>query len=121
MVAEQRCAVSRVTVLSIEAESVGTQIGRECRAFGLGGLAGLVLGPAVERRLAKFGVGPLLLAWNGVQGIPPAVVIVDSARQFPVVVAVAVGRDAARQAQADVALGLRITETEPCDRENQIG
>src|ERR1700722_18308098 len=110
-----------VVVPSVEAKSMCTQIGRERSAFRLGGLPGLVFRPAVKGRLAEFRIGALLLLGNGVQRIAPAVVIVDSAEKRAVVVTIAVRRDLARQAQADVTLTLGIAEAKSRDRKNQIG
>src|SRR5882757_10682287 len=62
--------------VSVEVKSVGAQIGRERCAFGLGRLTRLVFRPAVESRLAKLGVGALLLVRNRVQCMPPVVVII---------------------------------------------
>jgi len=59
--------------------------------------------------------------WNGVQGIPPAIVIVDRVRKRAVIVAIAVRGHATRQAQTDVTVGLRIAEAKPRDRKHQIG
>jgi hypothetical protein len=81
----------------------------------------LVLGPAVKGRVAKLGVGPLLLPGNRVQGIPPAVVIVDRLGKRAVVVAFAMCRRQTRQPQADVSFPLRIAEAKSRDRKNQIG
>src|ERR1700740_562921 len=64
--------------VSIEAESMRAQVGRERSAFGLGGLARLVLRPAVERRLAEFGVGAMLVLGDGVDRMTPVVVVVDA-------------------------------------------
>ena len=47
-------------ILSIEAESVRTQIGRKRSTFGLGGLPGLVFRPAVEVGDAELRCGSLL-------------------------------------------------------------
>src|ERR1700692_42553 len=112
--------VAVVVVPSIEAESMCTQIGRERRTFCLGGLPGLVFRPAVKGRVAKFRVGTMLLLGNGMQRVPPSVVIVDSAGKRTVIVTIAVRRDLARQAQADVTLALGIAEAKSRDWKNQI-
>src|SRR5580704_15231548 len=93
--------VSLSLAKSIEAETVGAQIRRERRAFGLGGLSCLVLRPAIERSLAELRVGAVLLLGNGVDGVPPAVVIVDACGERTVVIAIGMRGNAARQAQAD--------------------
>src|ERR1700758_4193820 len=70
--------VSLSLAKSIEAETVGAQIRRERRAFRFRSLPRLVFRPAVERRLAELGIGALLFLGNGVDGVPPPVVIVDA-------------------------------------------
>src|ERR1700722_5114267 len=107
--------VAVVVVPSVEAESMCTQIGRERRAFRLGGLPGLVFRPAVKGCLAEFRIGALLLLGNGVQLIAPAVVVLDDAGERAVVVTIAVCRDLARQPQADVTLVLGIAEAKSRD------
>src|ERR1700722_9454418 len=107
--------------LSVERKSMFSQIGRERRAFGLRGLARLVLRPSVESRLAEFGVGSVLLPGNAVPRIAPVVIVVDRLRKRAVVVAVAVGGGATRQAQADKPFAMRVTQTKACDRKHQIG
>src|SRR5580700_6323669 len=107
--------------LSVERKSMFSQIGRERRAFGLRGLARLVLRPSIESRLAEFGVGSVLLPGNAVPRIAPAVIVVDRLRQCAIVVAVAMGGRAARQAQADKPVAVRVAQTQACDRKHQIG
>ena len=77
-----------MVVLSVETESMGAQIGRERRPFRLGSLPGLVFRPAVKTRLAKFGVGALLLLGDGMQRIAPAVVVIDFSWKRAVVVTI---------------------------------
>src|SRR6187397_114363 len=94
--------------LSVESESMGAQIRREGGAFGLGGLARLVLRPAVERGGAELGVGTMLFLRDGMPRVAPAVVVVDRVGERAVVVGVVVRGGAARQPQADIALAGRI-------------
>src|SRR5271169_2178160 len=62
----------------------------------------------------------MLLGWNGMQGIPPPIVIIDCLRKPAIIIAITVCRHAAWQAQADVTLSLRIAEAEPRHRKNHV-
>ncbi len=71
--------------------------------------------------LAERGIRALLVPRDRMSCISPAVVIVDRCGEFAVVVLIAMRRGETREAQADIALGLRVTEAEPRDRKDEIG
>src|SRR5207245_9752994 len=96
------------------------QVRRKGGALRLGGLAGFVLGPAVELGLAKLVVRALLICGNDVDRIPAAIVIVDACGKAAIVITVAVCRDMARQTQADIAFGCGVTQAKTGDRKDEI-
>src|SRR5690348_11286564 len=102
---------------SIQGEPVRAQERRKALPFRLSGLARLVFGPTVKRRVAEDIGRALLRARQRISRIAPPVIGIDSFGEVPLVIMIDVYRRLERKAHADVSGGGGIADTQPRHRE----